>query len=431
MNKQPGDVSWSAASRSGKPWSAWWSGWPRWSWFAAVLALVLIPIGGRRWFDGHRLGRHATARVAPPSVIPSGVPRLEWQIVSAEAITSAADFALAGDTLLVLDALSRRVVLLRLEDDAWRPLLSVGRRGGGPGEFLRPRSLALVGGDAFAVLEDDGRLQYFGRDGTHLRSETPSLPCPMFSPALILAPDGRRFAAGNCAGPGPARDTVFSALFRRIDPPESSIGATLAREPAGLRTGAERAIGTWHELKRVPRMALDLSWGSTFATLHPLSRHGDLLYFGTGVDGCLTRLPIVNDSPSANPPVDECNMVAEVFRGKPPAELVASQRAARRRGDRRLELALTFPEVLPAFFAVVPAGEGLLLARPFSAESLAFVPAVHPFRSTNVRLVAPVGSLVTCTNGACLWYDAERGAMALARFDADGVLIRSGPGLRQ
>lgn len=422
MKKQPGDVPWSAAGGPGKPRSAWWAGWP---WFVAILALVLIPLGGRRWFDGHRLGRDATARVAPPSAIPADIPRLEWHTVVAEAITSASDFALAGDTLLILDALSRRVVLLRMEGDAWSPLVSVGRRGGGPSEFLRPRSLALVGDSAFAVLEEDGRLQFFGRNGTHWRTEIPSLPCPMFAPALAFAHDGRRFAVGNCAGPGPSRDTIFTVIFERTAPVPSSKSAARTQTAVQLVGGADTDVGTWHEVERVPRMALDLSWGSTFATFHALSRHGDVLYFGTGINGCLTRLPLGSSTPPTAARIGECDLVAELFRGKPSPELVASRREARKRGDRKLERALEWPEHLPAFFGVVPAGDSLLLARPISADSLVFVPATSPFQDTNVRLVAPLNSFVTCTSGACLWYDADRDAIALVRFGPDGAVIQS------
>ncbi len=422
MKKQPGDVSWRVAGRSGKPRSAWWAGWP---WLAAILALVLIPLGGRRWIDGHRGGRGATATVAPPQAMPASIPRLEWQAVEVDAITSATDFALAGDTLLILDALSQRVVLLHLEGDAWRRLLSVGRRGGGPGEFLRPRSLALVDDSAFAVLEDDGRLQFFGRDASHWRTEIPSLPCPMFAPALIFAPDGRRFAAGNCSGPGPSRDTIFSALFERAAPAAKEASATAVKAATQDIDTGDTTENAWREVERVPRIALDLTWGSTFATLHPLSRHGDVLYFGTGVDGCLTRLALRGSARPAVTQVDECDLVAELFHVEPPAQVVANQREARRRGDRRLERAIAWPEVMPAFFGIIPVGDSLLLARPISADSLAFVPAINPFRTNRVRLVAPMSSFVSCTNGGCLWYDAEKGAIALVRFGEDGGVIQS------
>jgi hypothetical protein len=351
--------------------------------------------------------------------MPAAIARPVWRPVAPGALSSAIDFSLAGDTLLVLDALDRRVVLLHWEGDAWRPLSTVGRRGGGPGEFLRPRSLAHVGDSAIAVLEDDGRLQLFGRDGRHLLTEIPSLPCPMFAPTLAYGADGRRFAAGNCAGPGAARDTVFTVLFAGPDP-----GVPPAPTVRSVSSDAGAADdSSWHELARVPRIALDLSWGSAFATLHPLSQHGDSLYFGTGVGGCLTRLPTTAGASPASA-TGSCDLVAERFHAEPPAALLANQREARRRGDRKLERVLAWPDALPAFFGVVPAGDTLLLVRPVSADTLVVVPARRPFQPTGVRLVAPMSGFVTCTHGACLWYDAEHDAIALVRFDATGTAVQ-------
>lgn len=392
---------------------------------------MLLPLGVHRWIGGHREGGEAPVRPAPRS-IPATVARPVWLPLAPGTLTSATDFSIAGDTLLVLDALSRRVVLLHREGDAWRPLRAVGRRGGGPGEFLRPRSLSLVGDSAFAVLEDDGRLQLFGRDGSHHLTEIPSLPCPMFAPALAFGADGRRFAAGNCVGPGAARDTVFTVLFAGPDPgvPPAPTVHTVSGD-AGTAVAAAAAAAaaapdsSWRELARVPRIALDLSWGSTFATLHPLSRHGDMLYFGTGVGGCLTRrLATAAASPASAG--TSCDVVAERFHAEPPAALLANQREARRRGDRKLERVLAWPDALPAFFGVVPAGGDLLLVRPISTDTLAVVPARRPFELAGVRLVAPLSSFVTCTNGACLWYDAERDAIALVRFDATGAAVQAG-----
>ncbi|MHB1223986.1 MAG: hypothetical protein ACYC2G_08075 [Gemmatimonadaceae bacterium] len=367
--------------------------------------------------------------------MPAAIARPVWRPVAPGALTSAIDFSLAGDTLLVLDARSHRVVLLHWEGDAWRPLRTIGRRGGGPGEFLRPRSLALIGDSAFAVLEDDGRLQLFGRDGSHHLSEIPSLPCPMFAPTLAYGTDGRRFAAGNCAGPGAARDTVFTVLFAGPDPgvpPTPTVrrvSSDAGVASAGVASAGAADDSSWHELARVPRIALDLSWGSTFATLHPLSQHGDSIYFGTGVGGCLTRLAATADaSPTAA--TGNCDLVAERFHAEPPVALLANQREARRRGDRKLERVLAWPDALPAFFGVVPAGDSLLLVRPVSADSLVVVPARRPFQLTGVRLVAPMSGFVTCNHGACLWYDAGRDAIALVRFDAAGAAVQGGGGPR-
>ena len=166
-------------------------------------------------------------------------------------------------------------------------------------------------------------------------------------------------------------------------------------------------------------MAVDFSWGYTFATLHPMSVDGDTIRFGTGVTGCVTSVP----RPAAGDTVDRvvverCGLTLEGVRAPAPASLAIDREAARKRGDSRMARALEWPETLPAYFAVVSDGDRLLLARPISADSLLFLPARLPLDPASTRFAAPLDSFVGCMDSACLWYDAQHQALALQRFTA-------------
>lgn len=381
----------------------------RWPWLLALLALAIIPLAARLVIQGRHPGSDVPVQPAPDSM-PAAAARLAWQPVAADAITAATDFTVTGDTLVILDGLSRRIVMLRWGGRQWEPISSMGRRGGGPGELLRPHALALAGDSAIAVVEEGGRMQLLARDGTHLLTEAQALPCPMFAPIMRFGTKGRRFAAGNCPGTGASSDTVFTLLFT---------------SPRTDDAAPARGVRTWEEMARVPRIALDLSWGSTFATLYPLTSHGDTIYFGTGVGGCLARVALAGPGQATS--VTSCDVVAERFHAPAPEGVLASQRRAREKGDRRSERALAWPDVLPAFMAVVPAEDGLLLLRPVGASSLLAVPAAQPFDPASVRLAAPLDSFVNCTEGICLWYEPGSDRIAVVRFGRDGSVL-SGPG---
>jgi hypothetical protein len=72
---------------------------------------------------------------------------------------------LAGDRVLVLDRMAHRVHTIDRATGEWRH--SIGRRGGGPGEFERPYGVVASGGGV--VVGNGGRatLERFAADGTH------------------------------------------------------------------------------------------------------------------------------------------------------------------------------------------------------------------------------------------------------------------------
>ena len=366
----------------------------------AGLAVVLAaPAAAFHWHPALR-GSSALPLRAAPTAMPAATPRPAWLPVDAGAVTSVQDFAMMGDTLAILDQRAARLVLLVAADGHWRAVRAQGRRGGGPGEFNRPRAMAPIGDTALAVLEEGGRLQLFDHELRLVRAVTRAIPCPMFAPTIADAGDGRIAVAGNCGGAGAARDTVFSVLFT-ARPFESAMG--------------------WQQLFGTPRMAVDLSWGASFATLHPLSVSADSLRFGTGLDGCLAsvaRYPSRSGGAAPQPPHRTCDLVMERLHSDPPASLEVSRAAARRRGDRRMERMLTWPEALPAFWTTVSDGGDLLLVRPISMDSLVFVPAGRPFDAALARLAGPLPTFVTCSDGACVWYDPEHERLALHRFAA-------------
>lgn len=332
-----------------------------------------------------------------PSALPAALRRPIWRDVAGDSLASATDFTRLGDTLVVLDGRAHRVRLLRLEGQRWTIVGGWGRRGGGPGEWHRPAAIAAAGGDTIAVLERSGRLQRFTRDGRLLATEPAALPCVMPLPVLAYSADGTRWVAGPCAGPGASRDTIFTFLFRA------------------------RPGGEYEEVAREPRVATDLTWGSAFATAHPLVDGGSSILFGTGLDACVHYQPPA--TPGATPR-RRCGLAREQLTAPPRPELEQARRRAEAQGNRLLARALRWSERLPAWWAVVAGreaagGESLVLARPYQPDSLVLIAAGAPFAPEHVRLVAPIGGLVACVRGGCLWLDRETGRLAF--HDASGA----------
>src|SRR5687768_14181723 len=255
-----------------------------------------------------------------PAVMPAA-QRLTWgPVTGGDAPTEVSDFTRLGDTLIVLDGRAARVLLLRADAGGWRAIGGWGRRGGGPGEFQRASAVALTSGGEVAVLEEGGRIQLFDLTGRPRRAERAALPCVTRRPTLAYGPGRVRWLAGNCAGPGAARDTLFTFLFRAD------------------------GDGEYREVRRVPRMALDFSWGSLLGTRHPLADAGDGVWFGTGGDDCAWRVPGAAAHDAAPAPVRRCGLVHERLRSPPPPDLERQRRDAERRGQHQLARLLRWPD---------------------------------------------------------------------------------------
>lgn len=376
---------------------------PRWRQVGARLLLLALVAGGplalaallpRRQATDREGGRARAAqaqlppRRAAPRQLPARLPRLRWQPVVDSTIAHASDFTLLGDTLVVLDRRTTQVVLLTERDGTWRQVASFGTRGGGPGELQRPVALAGIGDTLLAVLELGGRTQRFAPGGEYRGAERAALPCPMFAGELAYGERGVRYLSGNCASGAGSGDTIYTLLFQA--------------------TGDD----DYREVARVPRMGVDFSWGSPFATLHPLADHRGVILLALGLDACVVRLPPGGVGAPLRP---TCGLAAERLTAPPPADWEARRAELLRRGDERQARLMRWPDALPVHVGLLPRGDSLFLLRPVSAESLVVVPAAVPFDAGRARLVAPLDHLVACRRGACLWFDPNEARLALVR----------------
>lgn len=95
----------------------------------------------------------------------------EWTLFQIEDLDR-----LENGRLVVLNRGSQELLVFRRNGEF---LQSIGRRGEGPGEFMDPIELAVVGGDSIIVLDWElGRLALFGPGGVHERNVMLQPPVP-------------------------------------------------------------------------------------------------------------------------------------------------------------------------------------------------------------------------------------------------------------
>lgn len=324
----------------------------------------------------------------PPSVFvrvepAASLPRIQWQRVESSGLGVVSDFALASGRLFLLDPVALRVVVLEEQPNgSWRETTSFGKKGGGPGEFLDPTSITAVATGGIVVSERQGRMQYFTEAGEYVRSAQPRLPCTMSSAQIASAADSTLFLAGNCLGT--TRDTMFAVL-------------------SWSRDGQE-----FTELVREPKMAVDGSWGTIYVPRRPMSAGTRKTLFGVGISGCVVVVSIGNGDPVVSP---QCDVATAAIEASPPPGFSRQLRDSRERG-RSLGAAYDWPVPLPIYFDKVATTRGIVLLRPYHADSLFLELARSPGSSLDRSSVRPilVGSLhhfVGCGRDGCLWYDAE------------------------
>lgn len=334
------------------------------------------------------------------------VPRLSWHPVEAATIETASDYALVSGRLFVLDAVSRKVVVLEQHTNGvWRKSTSFGGPGGGPGEFQDPTGITALPAGGIAISERRGQLHFFTEAGAYVRSVDPRYPCRLSFAQPAATDDSLLFVAGNCLGA--ASDTLYAVLLWSRDQLE------------------------FEELANEPRLAVDGSWGTIYTPSRSLSSGANAVLFGVGSSGCVVTVGYDTGRPVAS---RRCGLATDPISASPPAGFERQLQQDRQRG-RSLGSAYDWPTPLPTYFDKVQTTRGIVLLRPHHADSLFLALAREPASgeeraSTAPILVASLHHLVGCNRHGCLWYSAEdRGdRLALLTTEAIETLLTPRPG---
>jgi hypothetical protein len=285
--------------------------------------------------------------------------------VNGDDIGMVRDFDMVGDSVYLLDA-GGRIVIMERSDASFRVAGHIGRTGGGPGEFLRPTGMAITGTDI--VVADGTRLQFFSRAGDFLSTKTMTLPCPMVLPFVAPARSGV-FVHGACLRRGFVTDTMKAVLAWSGD------------------------TAAWQVLIETPRFTTDGRLGSVFGassllTTGPRGIHA----FGGGERNCIWHIDDNGDPPIAN---ETCPVVSDLYRADPPPGLEARMRSPRFAG-----MNLRWPESLPAYGDRFVIENDVILLRPFTADSV--VLQLAGAAAIDIA-VAPFDGLIGCKAAGCLW----------------------------
>jgi hypothetical protein len=293
------------------------------------------------------------------------VPRLESVALAGDDIGLVRDFDMSGDTIYLLDA-TGRVVLVEREETGLRLAGYIGRPGAGPGEFLRPSSLALAAGSL--VVMDGTRVQFFSTSGDFLESRPVTLPCVMMMPAISPAREGL-FLHGGCLQRGVATDTMKAVLAWSED------------------------TVTWNVLAEVPRFTNDGTLGTVFGARSLLTTGADGTHvFGGGETNCLWTVVDSSGPPEIR---QTCPVATTLYRADPPPGLEGRLKAGRLAG-----MNIQWPETLPVYLERFIAGDQVLLLRPFAADSLV-IQTLAP--SSSDLAVVPADGLLGCKAAGCVW----------------------------
>lgn len=273
------------------------------------------------------------------------------------------DFDTAGDTIFLLD-ITGRIAVVRHAQNGLELAGHIGRRGGGPGEFMQPSGLAVTHG-SIAVM-DGARAQFFTLTGTLQQSKQITLPCAMMRPSIAPARDGL-FVHGGCLQRGVATDTMMAMLAWSAD------------------------TVSWDVIVSAPRFTTDGSFGSVFGaqsllTTGPDGRHA----FGGGETNCIWSITDTGGRPTAT---ESCPVVGTLYSADPPPEL-----EGRMKTGLMASMGVRWPETLPAYLERFVVEDRTVLIRPFSSDSLVI-------QSPDGRdlAVAPLEGFVGCKASGCLW----------------------------
>ena len=340
----------------------------------AIIALGVAALACSAHDDGD--GTPLVNRYEPP---PS-LSRLHWEPVEGMD-GSATDFLVRGDSLLLLDASTREVLVLMREPARaadrsfhWRRVSSFGRMGSGPGEFRRPAGMAWGAEGSVLVWDEAGRISRFATDGRLLDEMRLQLPCVLFRSSIASVADNL-FLAGNCAGGGNG-DTVYATAYR---------------------VGRDSSIT---EVARAPVFTLDMRFGSILTAPRLITESGGNAVFATGLDGCIVRLPLTHDQ-GGQDASRSCREPPARYRSPEPNDA----------GSMRLPngTRIPWPDPVPPLLAHLSASAPHIV-QLYSPDSL----VVTPWRAgAQPVAVAPALEFVSCRDTHCLWLDPVRRRLAL------------------
>jgi hypothetical protein len=338
-----------------------------------------------------------SARVSPNK----SLPRLTWQRTEGVEIGSAADFTLASGRLYVLDERLRRVVVLKEgEAGIWKQTAVFGSPGVGPGSLADPTGITAVANGEIAVTERRAMIHYFSKEGVYLRSTQLRLPCaPSFSQLASFA-DSSLLLASNCLGR--SGDTLYTVL-------------------SWSRNGTE-----FEELAREPRMAVDGSWGTIYMPSRSLTVGTHTVLFGVGISNCFSLVTQGKERPTIT---RRCGVTSPPLAASAPSGFDLRLQQDRQRG-RSMGTAYDWPTPLPYFFDKVETARGIVLLRPYHADSLLLQLAQQSEQRMSNTAVDPIAvvslhKFVGCTHEACLWFDntEQGGRLALLPVSAIEALL--------
>jgi len=305
---------------------------------------------------------------------PAGIARLRADTIRLPATASLLDFAGDSNDLYFVDGMARNLVHVRRQAAGWELHGVHSKRGEGPGELRVPFSVALWS-DTIVAVSDLDELELFDRNGDHIMTARPNLPCG--AGQVHLATSNRvLFGSANCIH----GDTMAATLFRYID-----------------TRSASRIVDE-------PRNSVSGRWGSMVAALRSIGDDARGVTFGTGRQPCVTRL-----GSNSTQPARECWPLPAYRADVPPGFTKGAGRYA-------------WPDTLPYYIDRIGSASGrVFLLRPFSADSGVIVAADES--GGRPLMVVSLSAMIGCRALGCAWTAEQANTtfiqlVPLARLDS-------------
>ncbi len=330
-----------------------------------MLGVIGIAMLGMAGLTVDRLAsRSAATHLIRDYVPPPAAPRIPFAGTPLPGTVLVRDFDVSGDHLVLLDAGSPQVIVLRNEGGSWRTVGAFGRRGGGPGEMVEPSGIAIAGSPPSIVVVDQNRLHRFDMAGRYQDTRVPVLPCMLLQTRVADADKGL-LMSGRCM----RGDTVMAELFHIAADERAT---AVAHDPIFLASDGVVLPAT---------------------TLYSTTDRGGL--FGGGTGACVFRIESAASTPQST---SVCKLGAGRYAFVADAQFKAKA-AALAAARPHLAGTLTVPDRLPVYMERMAVGSAELLLRPISNDSLAF----RRIGSDTDLAIAPVEGLIGCKAAGCLW----------------------------